>query len=121
MPTILIVEDQADIRQLLTVLLRMDGYDVVEANDGRQALDLLQGGVVCDLIISDMKMPQMQGDELARELAADPVLANVPIIILSGTHTPNLPSNVVAQSPKPLDVVELLYVIKQHTVKPAPG
>ncbi len=119
MPTLLVVEDLADIRQLLAVLLKMESYQVVEAEHGQMALEYLQSGGACDLVISDLMMPQVRGDELARQLLADPRFATLPVIILSGTDPALLPPNVVAQIMKPLDVAELLHVVRQHASTPA--
>lgn len=67
-PTIMVVDDEADIRQLLAVALRAAGYSVATAEDARQALHLLQGSP-CELVITDLRMPGMSGLDLLRRIA----------------------------------------------------
>ena len=78
-PRILIVDDDPNLLVLLADQLRNDGYDIVTARDGREALRLLKGGWP-DLLIIDMMMPRMDGLSLAREIKAQ---ADLPIIVLS--------------------------------------
>jgi CheY-like chemotaxis protein len=60
---ILLVDDEADSREIVARLLELDGYHVETAQDGREALELLAGRSY-DLILSDMRMPQMSGEAL---------------------------------------------------------
>ncbi|EAU43381.1 response regulator receiver domain protein [Fulvimarina pelagi HTCC2506] len=70
MASILIAEDEQAVRHLVARALRMDGHDVSEAEDGAEALDLLdEAGGRFDLILSDIRMPAMTGIELAHEAA----------------------------------------------------
>lgn len=78
-PRILLVDDDPNLLVLLADQLRNDGYDIVTARDGREALRLLKGGWP-DLLIIDMMMPRMDGLSLAREIKAQ---ADLPIIVLS--------------------------------------
>ena len=71
--TILVVDDQKSIRALLANIFKVAGYDVVEAEDGGKALDLLSSGQKVDLIITDLNMPVMNGIEFiweARKLSS---------------------------------------------------
>jgi two-component system chemotaxis response regulator CheY len=71
--TILVVDDQKSIRALLANIFKVAGYDVVEAEDGEKALDVLSGGKKIDLIITDLNMPIMNGIEFiweARKLSS---------------------------------------------------
>ncbi len=79
---ILYVDDEEQIRKLLSGFLTRRGYDVATANDGLQALDVV-GDYAPDLIITDVDMPNCDGIELTRRLRADPRTAHVPIIMLS--------------------------------------
>src|SRR5690349_3028857 len=67
--TVLVVEDDEDLVYLITILLEEQGYCVITAANGREALEALQAGLP-DLILLDMKMPVMSGPEFARELSA---------------------------------------------------
>jgi diguanylate cyclase (GGDEF)-like protein len=78
--SILIVDDDPDKRQLLMVALQMEGYDVIPASDGKEGLDLLQVHQP-DLVITDVRMPRMDGFELARAIRANPQTRFVPVII----------------------------------------
>ena len=64
---IIVAEDDLEIRQLYTKILRKNGYDVMEANDGLDVLDILENALA-DLIISDIMMPQVDGYELIKTL-----------------------------------------------------
>src|SRR5436190_1252749 len=67
--TVLVIEDDEDLVYLITILLEEQGYRVITASNGREALDELRRAVP-DLILLDMKMPVMSGPEFARELYA---------------------------------------------------
>ena len=68
--TLLIVEDEAEIRNLLQTALRKNGYAVLAAESGRAALDLVRDHTgAIDLLITDVMMPDMDGPELVRQLA----------------------------------------------------
>ena len=82
MSTVLLVEDDPDIRHLVSYKLRTGGFDVVEAADGLTALDLARR-TPPDLVILDVRMPRMSGLEVCRELRAAPHTAHVPIIMLT--------------------------------------
>lgn len=77
--TILVADDEAEIRDLLRLYLENVGYAVVEAADGKQALDALRRTKV-DLCILDIMMPQKDGYHVLRELRAE---SNIPVMILS--------------------------------------
>jgi two-component system chemotaxis response regulator CheY len=81
--TILLAEDHADSREMLAVMLEMDGYRVVRAQDGLEALDLAKADQP-DLIITDVNMPRMNGIDLIRAIrAAENGLAVVPIVAIT--------------------------------------
>ncbi len=79
---ILFVDDEEQIRKLLSTYLIRQGYDVATANDGIQALKAVQGRAP-DLVITDVGMPNMNGFELTRRLRADHRTARMPILMLS--------------------------------------
>jgi two-component system chemotaxis response regulator CheY len=79
---ILIVDDDALIRQLLVLILTSAGYSVTEAINGRDALDKL-GERAVNLVITDLRMPQMDGIELTRELRRNPSYEKLPIVMLT--------------------------------------
>ncbi|WBW96692.1 response regulator transcription factor [Oceanirhabdus sp. W0125-5] len=77
--TILIVDDEKDIVDMIQVYLRNDGYNVIKAYDGQQALDVLDSNNV-QLVILDIMMPKIHGIEVCRRIREK---KNIPIIILS--------------------------------------
>ena len=80
---ILLVEDEPASRKVLLHHLSSVGYSVIDAEDGRTAIDLLSGGGGFDLVITDLSMPgKLQGDELAVEIAS--LCPGLPVIVLSG-------------------------------------
>jgi CheY-like chemotaxis protein len=79
---VLVVDDDREIRVLVAANLRRDGYTVVEASDGPEALDVAVR-LLPDLVLLDMTLPGMDGVEVARQLKATPVLATIPVIALS--------------------------------------
>jgi DNA-binding response OmpR family regulator len=78
-PRILLVDDEQSVQKLLAYPLRKEGYEVVPALDGRQALDRFQGGAF-DLVVLDVMLPHMDGFEVCRQLRAT---SRVPIIMLT--------------------------------------
>lgn len=79
---ILVVDDEANIRQLLRELLEGEGYEVAEADDGVSAIEQIKEHTP-DLIILDVMMPKVSGFDVAAILKNDPDLMRIPIIILS--------------------------------------
>ena len=79
----LVVDDERLNRSILRAALKTEGHEVVEAADGREALDrLAEGGL--DVVLLDIVMPVMDGYETLAAIKADPALAHVPVIIISG-------------------------------------
>ena len=81
--SILVVDDDDDIRQTLATLLEAQGYDVNIAVDGADALRSLGDRPLPDVILLDLGMPNVDGREFRRRQRLDPRLANIPVIIIS--------------------------------------
>ena len=79
---VMIVDDSASLRQVVSMTLKGAGYDVVEACDGRDALCKL-GGQKVHLVISDVNMPNMDGLTFVREMKKNPVYKFTPVIMLT--------------------------------------
>ena len=87
--SILVVEDDADIRKTVADLLKEEGYRVATASNGRDALHLLQEERLRPhLILLDMMMPVMDGWAFRGEQLDDPELASIPVIVFSGYGSP---------------------------------
>ncbi len=82
MSTVLLAEDDPDIRHLISTKLRRSGFDVIETVDGAEALAAARRDHP-DLILLDVRMPRLSGFEVLRELRADPGTAALPILILT--------------------------------------
>jgi DNA-binding response OmpR family regulator len=82
MTKILIAEDERDIRDLITFTLRFAGYEVVAASNGEEAVTLALQEIP-DLIISDVRMPRMNGYEACEKIKAEEKTRNIPVIFLS--------------------------------------
>jgi len=80
--TILIVDDSASVRQVVTIALKGAGYDVLDAVDGKDALSKLTGQKI-HLIISDVNMPNMDGITMVTEIKKLPAYKFTPIIMLT--------------------------------------
>jgi chemosensory pili system protein ChpA (sensor histidine kinase/response regulator) len=83
---VLVVDDDADFRETVMLILSEHGWEVRTAGDGVQALALLRGGLRPDLILLDLFMPVMGGMEVCHELLHDPELRHIPVAILSGDN-----------------------------------
>ena len=119
---ILIVEDDADTREMLTTLLAMEGFHAVAAEDGLEALHLLRTvrhrapEVPC-LVLLDLKMPRLGGNEFRRAQLGDPTVAGVPVAVMSGAidlEARALALGAVASVSKPIDCDVLMEVVRRY-------
>jgi two-component system, OmpR family, alkaline phosphatase synthesis response regulator PhoP len=79
---ILVVEDTADTRALVKMMLTLEGYTVYEAANGKEGIAQAQG--TCpDMIVTDVRMPQMNGIEMVEQLRKDKAFEKTPILVLS--------------------------------------
>ena len=112
MANILVVEDNDDVREMMTVTLQLEGHDVSTAVNGRDALDKLRAGERPCVILLDLMMPVMNGWEFRRAIEGDPILKSVPVVIVSAATAELLhKTDAAAYLPKPLDMDQLLDVV----------
>ena len=114
-PTILVIEDYPDAREMLSFMLRQKGFNVIEAENGLHGL-LQARGNHPDLIIMDLALPEMDGIETARRIHETPELNHVPIFVVSGFLTKEVAVEVKAAGcvemfNKPFDFDTLLRAI----------
>lgn len=83
MPKILIVDDDAQLRSTIQMVLKLKGYEVIDADNGASALKLARAALP-DLIISDINMPQADGFTALSDLRKDPATAAIPLILMTG-------------------------------------
>lgn len=108
-PTVFIVEDDPDTREMLGKFLELEGFHVETAANGRQALDRLSSGLKASVIVLDLMMPIMDGWQFRREQVRNSALASIPVIVVSAAGKERL-ANIEANSylTKPIDLEELL-------------
>ena len=113
-PSILIVDDEFGLAEMLREMLRDLGFDVSLAINGRLALDILEEGAV-DLVLTDMMMPVMDGAELAVAMRRDARHRRTPIIMMTSLPTAPLPSDIPFDAilRKPFTPDLLLETIRQ--------
>ena len=115
MKTILVVDDDPEIRKYLRIVLSKQGYAVIEAEDGSTALDLAKEKLP-DLIVSDVMMENVNGFMLHELLREEPSTKNIPMIFVTGEAQKagawdSEPG--VAYLEKPVDTKELLDAVKK--------
>ena len=111
---ILVVDDEAGIREALVEILSRKKYSATSAKNGQEALDLLNSATILPgLIILDMAMPIMDGKVFLGCLEKDDRIKDIPIFVVSGSVDPitNLPGN-CSTFRKPLPVRELLQAVQ---------
>lgn len=102
--SVLVVDDEASVRSLFVDALEESGHTVSVAVDGAAALDQLHEGHLPCVVLTDVRMPRMDGFELSRAVARDPQLASIPIVVLTGDRFLSFSS---PARDKPFSVVEL--------------
>ena len=118
---ILVVEDDADIRDLLQEYLEVSGYEVLAAGNGREALTLLEDpAIVPGLVLVDRNMELMDGPVFLDAIAANPQLKakQLPVVMMSAAGVID-ESRAVAFLRKPFNFDELLEVVAKHCRAPA--
>lgn len=121
---ILVVDDDDSIREVLTCVLQAYGFRVLGAADGVDALDRLRAGPAPRLILLDMMMPRMDGEELMRQLRAAPGLRAVPVVVMSGQSEARARARALGAEGclvKPVELDELLSTVRWFTEKRAVG
>ncbi len=117
MKTIMAVDDSASLRQMVSVVLRGGGYQVIESVDGLDALSKLKGQEL-HLFLTDVNMPKMDGFEFTRKIRAMPQYKFVPIVLLTTESTAEKKqqgkaAGATAWIVKPFDPDQLLAVVKK--------
>jgi CheY-like chemotaxis protein len=114
--TVLVIDDDAEIRQALAELLEDEEYGVLLAANGKDALDLIGRGMRPDVILLDVMMPVMDGWHFLSARLKDPDLVEVPIIIISAGQEAEREARKVGVfevAKKPLHVDDLIHRIEE--------
>ena len=122
---VMVVEDDRDTREVLRLILEMEGIEVTEASDGIEALDRLHELREADpdrpcAIVLDIMMPRCSGPEFRRRQLHDPLIAGVPIIVLSAIADQVKLDELeaFAKVSKPFDPDQLIQVVRRACAIP---
>lgn len=111
---VFVVDDDEDIREVISEILSNHGYQVETAQNGSEALAQLRSGMRPCVILLDLMMPGMNGFEFRAEQLLDPELAEIPVVVLTGagqaTRTATLGTEVLR---KPMELEPLLSVVSR--------
>lgn len=115
-PTVLVVDDDADIARFIKINLRFEGFSVLVASDGQEALDTI-ARTACDLVLLDVMMPLIDGFTVCKRLRADPATAHLPVILLtaktlSADKVAGLAAGADDYISKPFDTLELVARVR---------
>lgn len=115
-PYVLVVDDDADIREIVTLVLEANGYRVATAADGAEALALLRREPGCSAVVLDLMMPGLNGWEFRAIQRSDPAIAPIPVVVISSVrnlrdHAEQLGAAALLQ--KPVDMAELLSAVER--------
>jgi CheY-like chemotaxis protein len=115
---VLVVEDDHAIRESLTELLEDEGYQVAKATNGQEALEVLaRVGPPC-VILLDLMMPVMDGYEFMGRKTADPVLASIPVVVITAAGPARIPGTSQQEGamvlPKPVRADAVMRAVRQY-------
>ena len=123
MTTILYVEDNFENRILVRRVLQAEGYEIIEATSGNEALRLLKN-TMPDLILTDINMPEMDGYTLTAKIKEDSAFSNVPVIamtanVMRGDKERSLEAGCDGYIQKPIDIDLLPEQVERYLRKKA--
>jgi len=117
MATILVADDEEDVRDLVRYALVRSGHIVLESQTGVETLELLNAAPRIDLLILDIMMPQMDGIAVQQEMSHIEKLKHIPVIVISSAQITRESFSQFKQMkrfmPKPFDPIELSEVINE--------
>lgn len=118
---VLVVDDDADLREALQGILRDEGYVVATVATAEQALEVLRAGAEPCVILLDIKMPGMDGLGFRREQLADPAISRTPVVFFTADPTEEEEARKLGVQfylKKPVDLMQLLEVIAHYCDDP---
>ena len=114
MPSVLLVDDDAAVRKTIARFLTFEGFAVVEASNGQEALTYLRTGAGASVIVRDLRMPVMDGWTFRREQRLDPLLEKIPVVVLSGADVDRLPElEAEAAFEKPVRMAQVAGAVRR--------
>jgi CheY-like chemotaxis protein len=111
--TVLVVEDDQELREMMRDALELNGYAVVTAADGQDALDEISGIANLCLVILDLLMPVMNGWDFVERMRQRAELASIPVVVHSSAPAPP-PAGVTRVLQKPLLFDRLISVVREY-------
>ena len=121
MTRVLVVDDDPAIRRLIIAALKRDGYEFIEATNGREALDQMRQSNP-DCVVLDLMMPIVSGWDVLQQRLHDPDLTRIPVIIVSANREPELvkvlDKGICAFLPKPFDIGALSALVRSCVAPP---
>jgi CheY-like chemotaxis protein len=114
--TVLVVEDEEELREMMRDALELNGYAVVAAREGQEALDAIGRIEQLCLVLLDLLMPGMNGWEFFAKMRALPALAGVPVVVHSSV-TDGVPEGVTRVLQKPFALDRLLSIVGEYCEK----
>ncbi len=114
MDPILLVDDDVAVRRAIARFLVFEGFDVVEAGNGQEALNYLRTGAGASVIVLDLRMPVMDGWTFRREQRLDPALDKIPVVVLSGADAHRFPElEAAAAFEKPVKMSQVAGAVRR--------
>ena len=114
MPPVLVVDDDAAVRRTIARFLTSEGFAVVEAGNGLEALTYLRTGAGASVIVLDLRMPVMDGWSFRRAQRLDPVLGRIPVVVLSGADADRFPELEAAEAfEKPVRMSQVAAAVRR--------
>jgi CheY-like chemotaxis protein len=111
-PRILIVEDDRDLRHIYSGWLRVAGFDVNEASDGIDALEILDSGNLPDAIVLDLLLPTLDGVAVRDEIASHSNTRDIPVVVVTGRTADAIQLNVATVLQKPIGFNQLVSAVR---------
>ena len=121
---VLVVEDEEDVRTAMIAALEGDGYKAVGAENGDDAFSLLRTGLRPCMILLDIGMPVMNGEQFRAQQVRDEVFAMIPVIVFSGRPDADAVASslcAVAAVRKPVNFARLLRLLEEHCAAAQPN
>jgi CheY-like chemotaxis protein len=116
--TILVIEDDKDIRDMLALSLEVEGYQVTRAANGKEGLEVLRTAPNPFLILLDLMMPVMNGWEFLQAMRKDDALAGIPVVLVSAFSDQIQNEDVQGIISKPIELDVLLKIIEKYCDAP---
>jgi CheY-like chemotaxis protein len=110
---LLVVEDDRDSNEATAEVLREEGYSCLSAFDGERGLELLLERAP-DLVLLDLRLPGLSGEELLVRKAGVPAVAAIPVVVITAVTPAPALDNVVAMLLKPFTTEDLIEVVRKH-------